>query len=60
MSNPCDICFTNKSEFILFPNPKGQILYCTCPFCKKKVGAEIYEGNITCPACGKCIAWKEE
>ncbi len=46
----------NMTAFELFANPlkfkEGIIiLCCTCPFCKKKVEAKIFDGQIHCPNC---------
>ena len=55
----CDICSTNPKDIILPQHTQGRILYCTCPLCRQKVGADIYEGSITCPACGPSVPWDE-
>ncbi len=34
-----------------------RILCCECPFCHKKVEAEIYDGKIHCPKCKKEAVW---
>lgn len=57
MNSQCDVCTTKTQDIILPEQIQGEILYCTCPFCNKKVGADIFEGTITCPACGAQTKW---
>jgi hypothetical protein len=32
-------------------------LCCTCPYCNNEVEAEIHDGKIHCPKCGKSVNW---
>lgn len=55
----CDICNTDRKDFILPEFIQGRILFCTCPLCFKKVGADIFNGKITCPACQAEANWSD-
>ncbi len=54
----------NMTAFEFFSNPSKLkegiiILCCTCPFCNKKVEAEISDGRIHCPKCKESAPWFE-
>jgi len=49
-------CATNSllKRLVIFSREIGcRFLECTCPFCHSKVKAEIKNGQIHCPACGR-------